>query len=263
MFYKLNEDETVSALVALTPSESKRLIARAVAEMPEVRRALKSGKVIIIGGTTNAFVAEELTGRDFPDYDKFWFASGRIACGELGANEPPKKIGPIVIKNGKEVDMTPQEALDEFTFEDVYIKGANAVDPDGNVGVLMASDTGGTIGASIGILKARGAQLIVPIGLEKLVVSVAEAAGKCGQGRFKYSTGDPAGLMPIAGAKVVTELEAVQILFGLRAVHVASGGVDGSEGSVVIAIEGDGAAVKRAFDFITSIKGERAVKSGE
>ena len=50
------------ALFVLTPSEGKRLIAKGVKEMPEVQEALHSGKLIIAGGTTNAFIAEELTG---------------------------------------------------------------------------------------------------------------------------------------------------------------------------------------------------------
>ncbi len=45
MFYKTHLTENkigkqVSALVALTPSESKRLIAKAVARLPEVKKAL-------------------------------------------------------------------------------------------------------------------------------------------------------------------------------------------------------------------------------
>ena len=47
----------------LTVAESKRLIAKAVAQMPIVKNALANGMVIIIKGTTNAYVAEEITGK--------------------------------------------------------------------------------------------------------------------------------------------------------------------------------------------------------
>ena len=47
----------------LTVAESKRLIAKAVAQMPIVKNALANGMVIIIKGTTNAYVAEEITGQ--------------------------------------------------------------------------------------------------------------------------------------------------------------------------------------------------------
>ena len=49
--------------VILTVSESKRLIAKAVAALPEVQNAMKEGTVVVATGTTNAFVLEELWGR--------------------------------------------------------------------------------------------------------------------------------------------------------------------------------------------------------
>lgn len=247
------------ATVVLTPSESKRLIARAIKEMSEVKKALKQGVVVIIGGTTNAFVAEELLGKPF---DKFWFAAGRITEGRFGANEPERRIKPVVVRKGVLTDEHPGEAVKGFTHDDVYIKGANAVDVYGCAGVLMSSDTGGTIGSAMGILNARGSSLIVPVGLEKLVPSVVEASRHCGQGRFRYSTGDRVGMMPLVNARVVTEIESFEILFpgaGLKVTHIAGGGVSGSEGSVALSIEGSADAVKKAFDYILGIKGEKGV----
>jgi len=253
---KIDVTGKTRAIVVLTPSESKRLIAKAVKELPEVKAALNNGRVIIIGGTTNAFVVEELLGKEI---NKFWFAAGRIAFGELGANEREKRIKPFVLKDGNPVDIHPNEMLKEFTAEDVYIKGANAVDPDGNAGVLVADDKGGTIGAALGIIQARGSNLIVPVGLEKLVPSVIEASKKCGQGRFQYATGLKVGLIPLVNARVVTENHAIDILFGsdgVKATHVSSGGIAGSEGAVVLVLEGNNEGVKKAFDLISSIKGE-------
>jgi hypothetical protein len=63
-------------------------------------------------------------------------------------------------------------------------------------------------------------------------------------------------LMPVVSAKVVTEIQALEILTGAHAVHVSSGGVGGSEGAVVIALEGSDETVKRAFDLVKSVKGE-------
>ncbi|MBI5328620.1 MAG: hypothetical protein HZB80_10100 [Deltaproteobacteria bacterium] len=254
MFYK-NSDKETRGVVVLTPAESKRLIAKAVKEMPEVKKALKNGRIIIIGSTTNAYVAEEITGKKV---DKFWFAVGRITNGKLGANEVDKKINPFVLKNGMVVEISPKDMLQEFTADDVYIKGANAVDANGHAGILMSNDKGGTIGAAIGIINARGSHLIVPVGLEKFVSSVIEAVKKCGQERIRYATGDKVGMMPLVNAKVVTELQAIDILFGasgVKATHVASGGVAGSEGAIVLVLEGKNNAVKKAFDFICRIKG--------
>lgn len=255
MFYK-DSNKQERAVVVLTPSESKRLIAKAIKCMPEVKAALKNGRLIIIGGTTTAFIAEEITGKEV---SKFWFAAGRIAYGKLGANESEKRLKPFVLKNGDITDMGPNDMLKEFTADDVYIKGANAVDVNGCAGVLMSNDRGGTIGAAMGILNARGSSLIVPVGLEKLIPSVAEASTKCGIDKINYATGDKVGMMPLVNAKVVTEIQAIEILFGkdgVSAFHVASGGVAGSEGSVVLVIEGTRHGVREAFDFICRIKGE-------
>jgi len=245
-------------IAVLTPAESKRLIAAAVASLPEVQRALRRGRIIVAGGTTNAYVAEALTGEAV---HKFWYTAGRIAHGKLGSNEGARRIPPVVLVRGKRVNRAPAEVLEAFTRDDVFIKGANAVDPSGMAGVLMGDARGGTIGAALGILKARGSHLVVPVGLEKLVPSVAAASGVCGQGVFRYAIGDPVGFMPLVGAKVVTEIEALRFLFGLEAVLVASGGVAGSEGAVVLAMEGPEAALRRAFRFLEEkVKGEPPVR---
>lgn len=260
MFYDENIIED-RALVTLTSAESKRFIAMAVSVMTEVKTAMASGTIVIIGGTTNAFVAEEIIGCDI---NKYWFASGRISDGELGANSGENKIDPIVVRDGKVVDIPVSKALEEFTANDVYIKGANAVDVYGNTAVLMADDKGGTIGAALGIINARGVNHIIPVGLEKLIPSVRDAMNATGQDRVSHSTGLKVGYMPVMNGKVVTELQAVQILFGsegVKAVHVASGGVDSSEGAVTIGLLGSKQSVKRAFDFIRKIKGDSPVTS--
>jgi hypothetical protein len=43
---------------------------------------------------------------------------------------------------------------------------------------------------------------------------------------------------------------------GVKVVHVASGGVAGSEGSVILALEGDDETVRAAFELCESVKGE-------
>ncbi|MCK4846403.1 MAG: hypothetical protein KAS88_01930 [Deltaproteobacteria bacterium] len=257
MFYERDEDRR--AVVVLTPSESKRLIARAVVKISEVSEAMGSGRIVIIGSSTNAFVREELTGEDV---DKFQSAVGRITKGELSAIKVEDRLSPLVLIDGLSKDITPKEALEGFTAKDVYVKGANAVDIDGNVGILLSSDYGGTIAMALGVVTARGANLIVPVGLEKLVPSVVEAAEALGgQGRIDFSTGEKVALMVLTSAKVVTEIEAIDILFGaeVTATHVASGGIGGSEGSVTLVLNGTKASVKDAFDYISNLKGEPAI----
>jgi len=89
-----------------------------------------------------------------------------------------------------------------------------------------------------------------------LIPSVPMAARLCGQGLFYYSQGTRVGMIPLVNAKVITEIQAFEILFGLEAHHVGGGGVGGSEGSVVIVAEGEKGALDRAIRLIESIKGE-------
>ena len=48
------------AQLTLTPSEGKRLIAKAISCLEQVQQAYKDGIVIIATSTTTAFVAEEV-----------------------------------------------------------------------------------------------------------------------------------------------------------------------------------------------------------
>jgi len=249
-------DVAKRAIVVLSPSESKRLIGRAVAQLPEVRAALERGRVIIGNGTTNAFVAEALLGQPVP---KWRYAAGVIAAGRLAVTEGATRLPPIALKSGRPDPRGWIELLKEFGRGDVFIKGGNALDPEGNVGVLLASDVGGTVGQMLGILAARGSHLISPVGLEKLVPDVVEAARHCGITTTDLTDGTPCGMAVLPNARVVTELEAFEILAGVEAWHIASGGVAGSEGSVTIALEGSEEAVQRAFELAQSLSGEPAV----
>lgn len=99
------------------------------------------------------------------------------------------------------------------------------------------------------------------IGLEKTVISVREAAKHTGGKRFDYSMGADYGLSIVPNADVVTELEAIKIISGADAYHVASGGIDGSEGAVVISCEGTSESVNKAVRMIECIKGEPSQKA--
>ena len=212
--------EQVSGIAVLTPAESKRLIAKAVAVLPEVQAAMNKGRVVIAGGTTNAFVAEELLGVSI---SKVHYTAGVISGGELGVTVGEDRIQPYILVDCQVVDMRYPEIVKEFEAGDVFIKGANAVDMYGNAGVIVAGEGGGTIGTSMPTLVARGAHLIVPVGLEKLIPSVIEASQKCGVQRFRYATGYSVGLMPVVYGQVVTEIQSLEVLTGVIATHVASG----------------------------------------
>jgi len=264
MFYEVDYPQQepgqkqLSALVVLNPAESRRLLAKATVALPEFQNAYRNGMIIIARGITNAFIIEELFGISVEP--KAGQTVGMVCNGITDANSGPPPCTWHVIRQGKVVEGADSnvEILD-FGAEDVFIKGANAIDSAGNAGVFSSSVKGGTIGMAWPIVMPRGCHLIMPVGLEKMIPSIIEAAKHSSIYRFKYSTGLPAKLIPVPMGKVISEIQALAILAGVRAYHLASGGVGGSEGAVVLAIEGDEDKVEKAFDLIKSIKGEPPV----
>lgn len=244
------------AVFTLTSPESKRLLGKAVSQLPEVKKALKEGKIIIGNGTTNAYVAEELLGIQV---EKAKYTVGIVSQGVQCVTPAEDRIPSFVLINGEVSKEDWLKVLDEFSGEDVFIKGANAVDHEGNAGVFMSNPAGGTIGKAIGTLTARGSHLIIPVGLEKMVPSVKLAAMAAGINKFDYSLGQKVGLMPLMYGKVITELEALNLLTGVKAVCLGCGGVGGSEGAVTLAIEGSQQEVEETMKLVKEIKGEKNI----
>jgi hypothetical protein len=257
MFYpcpavRPTEGEHKQAIVVLTPAESKRLLAYAVAALPEVQRAYRTGRLAVTAGTTNAFVVRELTGEEIPPYR---FCVGMNADSLLTMSHEEDRIYGRFYEHGKEVDTPYPEFMKSLSRGDVVIKGGNAIDPAGNVGVLLSNDTGGGVGATFGVASARGITIITPIGLEKQIASVPDAAIGWGQLTLDYSMGVRVGMASLTNVQAVTEREALALLAGVSARHVASGGIGGNEGAVVVLIEGDPAQVDKALELIHGIKG--------
>jgi len=240
------------ALVTLCPAESKRLIARAVARLPEVREALDAGVLVIGTGSTNADVVEACTGRAV---DRSRFIAGMIVRGATCVTPRDERKPNLVLVEGEARDITPTEALDLPLEPKVLIKGANAVDPTGLAGVLMAAADGGTIGRLIGRLQAGGWPIVVPVGLEKMIPSVRDAAAVLGHAALDRSLGARVGLMPIASHFVITEVQAFRLLAGVACVPVAAGGLAGSEGAITLVVEGEEAHVDVALEAVEAVKG--------
>ena len=172
---------------------------------------------------------------------------------------PAEEKPPILVLNRgipEPPAATMAEILRDFEHDSVFIKGADALDHEGKAATFMAHPEGGTIGWAIGTILARGIKLIVPVGLEKLIPSVEKAVSLCGQQTLDYCQGLRVGMMPLSGATLITEIEALRILAGVDSFHVASGGCSGSEGAVVLVAEGPREAVEKAIGIIEPIKGE-------
>jgi hypothetical protein len=243
----------MQALFTLTSSESKRLLGKAVASLPEVQHAKNNGYLVIGRGSTNGFILEELMGSPL---DKERYIAGQIIKGFLCVLSPDRRNKPVTFHKGEALAVEPGSVMDKLVPGDIMIKGANAVDPFGNVGVLMAGPGGGTMGQFYMALKAQGVETIYPVGLEKLIPSVEEAARYGGKLALGRSIGCRVGMACVPDGRVITEIEAIDSLFGLKAIHYASGGWGGAEGSVSLIVEGEDGQVNSCLDFIEGIKGE-------
>jgi hypothetical protein len=242
------------AQITLTPSESKRLIAKAIAKLPEVQNALRNGIVVVAIGTTNAFVAEELLGRKI---EREKFAAGIVLPKGTCVLPAKKRMKEIIIRKGKVVDDKMEDVLLDMTSSDVFIKGANALDPSWTAGVFLASRRGGTVGRIWGTLISRGVNLIIAVGLEKFIPSkIMYLTQLAGIDKASFATGVPLGISPLPG-KVITELEAINILTGAEAIVLGKGGISGAEGSVTLLVRGATQQLSRVKQLVAAIKGER------
>lgn len=248
----------MKAQVTLTPSESKRLIAKALLHHEKIVQARTLGIIVISLGTTNAYLAEELLKREVP---KARFAAGMIDG--QGTCVVPKKerTGSIVLRNGEVTDEDAEKITRSMGPGDVFLKGANALDLNGKAWVMLASETGGTMGHVLGTLMARGVPIIVPVGLEKYVPEPLDKVSTiAGIHQMDCSIGMPVGLMPVPG-EVVTEREAFELLGDVKVYLMGAGGIGGGEGSYTFLIEGDEEEVGNIFNIVKEIKGEKRLEA--
>lgn len=244
----------MQALFTLTPAESKRLIGKAMAVLPEIRQAKEKGYLLVGRGSTNAYILEEIMGKQV---NKERYVAGQVVKGVLCVLGAGDRIQPISFYKGEVLAVEPGSLLDKLGPGDILLKGANAIDATGNVGIAMGGPTGGTIGQFYMAMKARGLQIIYPVGLEKLVPSVETAAAYGGILRIGKSIGTRVGMACIVGGRTFTEINAIESLFGIAAVHFASGGWGGAEGAVTLVVEGPDEQVEKCVGFIEQhVKGE-------
>jgi hypothetical protein len=232
--------------LVFTVAQSKRLIAQAVAQMPEVRQALAEGTIAIGYGTTNAYVVEELLGETIP---KGEYVAGRtlppgMPGHWLGSGQYPE----VVLKQGQRVEgKRCVEALESMGPGDVFLKGANALDYARKIAALLIGHTtGGTIGAAYGTCVSRKIHLIIPVGLEKVVCGDLIALSVASRRPDAHPKAGLVSLFPFTGT-IVTEIEALQMLFGVKAQLYSAGGVAGAEGAVWLLVEGPQEQLERAL----------------
>jgi hypothetical protein len=268
----------LKAQVSLTPTESKKLIAKAVVQMPEFRKALKNGIIVIHPSTTTTFIYEEV----FKEKPKGVIVSGVVlqkgTCISMQSmkhiikhgyfRKGPGEFRLWVIINGElQKDLKLGDVLGRMGPNDVYVKAANTLDPKKHAAVLAGAPLAGSIGLASRRQKEKGFKFIIPTGIEKLIPNTVEEATaaaplltrEVGTKAFDYSMGMPCGLLPLNGI-VVNELDAVRILSGATATPIGSGGVAGGEGSLTMVIEGGEREVNKAIEAVKEAKGAKLPK---
>lgn len=238
----------------MTPAAGKRLIGKAMAVHPAVRAAMADGTVVIVAGTTNGYVAEELlsaTGQA-EGFSRVGFRRGMTVPPGGGDTPNAKLAGDVVLLRGQwQQGKTIFDVVDQLRAGDVIVKGCNAFDAAGQAAVYIGDPKGGTIGAAMQAVVGRRVRLILPVGLEKRVLDdVDDLARAC-----NAPGAEGPRLLPVPG-EIFTELDAIRVLTGASARLVAAGGVYGAEGAVWIAVDGDAAQIKAAETLLRSVQNE-------
>jgi hypothetical protein len=245
--------------VTLTPPESKKIIAQAVVAMDVVEQARKDGIILVGSSTTCAFILEELTHRKITQGYGCGIVTPRGTCIMQEMLDSIRRRGYaklwVLEKGTLHEDLALDDVLKRMGAGDVFIKGANALDPQGNAGIFLGSPIGGTVGRVLGTAMAKGINIIIPVSLEKMIPTpIMKAAAEAGINRMDYSMGMPVGLLPLNGA-VIDEVKAFQILAGADAVPIGAGGLNGAEGSITLVIKGSDSQVEKSLKIAKSVKG--------
>jgi len=238
---------------SVTTAAGKRMIGKALAANPEIQAVLEQGTLVIIAGTTNGYVAEEILNAlgQGEGFSREGFRRGvTVAPGnKVGKYDFP---GDVVIVDGKwRQGKTILDVADDLKEGDIVLKGANAFDPYGQPAVQIGHPSGGTIMAAIPTVIGRRVRLIVPVGLEKRVMEdVSDLALHV---NAPGSSGPR--LYPMPG-EIFTEIDAITQLTGAEVHLVASGGICGAEGSYWFGIAGTEEEVEAASELIHSVAKE-------
>jgi len=245
----------------LTPSAGKRLIAKTIANHPAIKKALKNGTIVIVAGTTNGYVAEEIlkTHKIAKDFSRKHFFRGITmpptqavtAEGRL-ADESRFPGDVVIVKSIWQRGKTITDVIDKLQEGDVILKGANAVDlTHRQAAILIGHPQAGTIGLALPAILGRRVKLIIPVGLEKRIEgdlnALAARLNAPGAGGYR--------LLPVHG-EVFTELEALAALTAANVELISAGGVCGAEGSVWISATGEEEQEEFASQIIASVADE-------
>ena len=225
--------------IFLTPNEGKQLIADALASLDFVQEAMREHTVVVVMGTTNAYLANALLsqlGEEEIDMKGF----------HRGITKPA-----LVIEKGKVIpEKTIFDVAGTLTKDDVIFKGANAVHISSETaGVLIGHPAGGTVLACEQAAVGKRTTFIMPVGVEKRVElpisDLASFVNDCDSEGLR--------LYPATGTPY-TELDALTDLFDVDAELIAAGGICGAEGGCWFQCEGAGEDIDSLVEYVKELK---------
>jgi hypothetical protein len=245
----------------LTPAAGKRLIAKALTTHPWVTETLRTGRLVIVAGTTNAYVAEEILtqiGQAVGFVHRHFYRGLTLPPALIAARagRPPDTTGfpgDVVIDKGVWARAkTIFEVIDQLGPGDLILKGANALDAAaGHAASFVDFPDGGPNGAILPAVLGRHAKLLIPVGLEKRVAgNLLDLAGALARSDTKGLR-----LCPLPGT-VFTELDAIAQLTRAKATLVGAGGVAGAEGAIWLAVEGSDDQLTHVDALMRKVLGE-------
>jgi hypothetical protein len=245
--------------VTLTVEESKELIAKNILNHPKFKQAYESGCLVLKGGTTVSRISENVTGISLR-------ICGRITeRGTVSSSINSKAPHTLIYSQGL-VENIDEELVKRFSQLDqsaLIVCSANAIDIHGHAVLMAGSNGGGTIGQSISSWQTEGADLLIPVGLEKLVPgNLKESVSFASRKNVDFSNGMSVGLMPLYG-ELFTEIEAFELMGDVSVHVIGSGGLLGAKGSKTFQIKGDDAAIDRILDLVSLIKSKDLEESGD
>ena len=165
----------------------------------------------------------------------------------------------ILIENGqiRGIDAEVDTLMPDMGPGDVVIAGANLFDVHGAAAILAGSPGGFRWGRATAAMISEGADVIIPVGLEKLIPgSVNEAMKTARRQGIRYHDGMACGLFPLVG-DIVTEIEAVKLLADVEPCVIGRGGIQGAEGGTLFQVSGPEAEVERLREIVSLCKNQK------
>jgi hypothetical protein len=255
----------MNKVITLSTEASKRLIAKAIVQMPEVQRAFNRGYIALAQGSTCGFIIEELCGYEIvrSRYCRSYISSkGPCLLSAEG------QIGFTLFINGEMLTAKAKcDSLDdnenlkaylkEMEPSDVFIKSGNVMDSAGGIACLVESQDNGQVRGrdyyppeGVCTIIPMTVSKTIPINVQRLIEILKEE--KITKARCKA---EPSDMISLTG-RIITEIEAAQSLLGVNILPIARDGLGANRSSTTFLLSGDAAVVNNAYNYLYNLQGE-------